>query len=145
MLPGDRASIIASALFGAIAGWFILDLTGAISGAILGVGFAFFAARARVRPLIATTSFVGAATGALIGSSIIETICLPATCTAYEVGGGLVIGLASLVGVGLVAALVTRSFDEYNEAVVEGRPPPEPGCESEPDGGPEDRGQRTED
>lgn len=145
MLPGDRASIVASAAFGGIAGWFILDVVGAIAGAILGALFAFFAARSRVRPLIATTAFVGAAAGALIGSSIIETICLPATCTAYEVGGGLVIGLASLIGVALVAALVTRSFDEYNEAVVEGRPPPEPGCESEPADGPEDKGQRTED
>lgn len=131
MLPGDRFSIAAGIAFGAIAGWFIAGLGGAIGGAALGAAFAVVAARARVRPLIATTTFVGAASGALIGASIIETICLPDSCEALELTGAVVIGLASLVGVGLMAALVTRSFDEYNESVVEGRPPPTAGCESD--------------
>jgi hypothetical protein len=129
MLPGDRASVAASGGFGAIAGWFIVGPGGAVLGAALGAGFAFMAARWRVRPLIATTSFVGAAAGALIGASIVETICLPDACATLELTGAVVVGLASLVGVGLMAALVTRSFDEYNESVVSGSPPPEPGCE----------------
>ncbi len=130
MLPGDGLSILSSTIFGAIAGWFIAGLGGAITGGILGASFAWVAARARIRPLIATTVFVGAAAGALIGSSIIETICLPDTCVAVEVSGALIVGLASLIGVGLVAALVTKSFDEYNEAVETGRPVPEVGCET---------------
>ena len=43
----------------------------------------------------------------------------------------VVTGLGALVGVGLVVALVTRSFDEYHEAVAANRPPPEPGCETD--------------
>lgn len=129
MRTSDVLSILTSAVFGAIAGILMFDLVGAIAFAALGATTAYVAARANVRPMIATTTFVGAAAGALIGASVVETICLPDTCTGFEVGGALVFGLASLVGVGLVAALVTRSFDEYNESVEEGNPPPEVGCE----------------
>ncbi len=129
MRPGDTASIIGSVLFGLIAGFFVFDIFGAIVGGVLGGGFAYGAARANVRPLIAITAFAGAAAGALIGASIVETICLPSTCPAYEFAGALVLGLASIIGVGLVAALVARSFDEYNESVIKGEEPPGPGCE----------------
>jgi hypothetical protein len=117
-------------MLGMIGGFFIVGQTGAIIGAILGGLFAFGAARANVRPLIAVTTFAGAAAGALIGASVVETICLPDTCPAYEFTGALVLGLASIVGVGLVAALVARSFDEYNESVIKGEDPPGPGCET---------------
>jgi hypothetical protein len=117
-------------MLGMIGGFFIVGRTGAIIGAILGGLFAVGAARANVRPLIAVTTFAGAAAGALIGASVVETICLPDTCPVYEFTGALVLGLASIVGVGLVAALVARSFDEYNESVIKGEDPPGPGCET---------------
>jgi len=107
----------------------MFGVAGGIVGATCGIAFASLAARANVRPLIATTTFVGGAAGALIGGSIVETICLPETCTGLEVGGSVVLGIASLIGVGFVAALVTRSFDEYNESIEAGAPPPEVGCE----------------
>ena len=67
--------------------------------------------------------------GSLIGSSIVETICLPESCVAIEATAAVVVGIASLIGVGLVAALVTRSFDEYNEHQAAGTEPPGVGCE----------------
>jgi hypothetical protein len=134
MRASDVFSIVTSALFGAVAGVLMFDLIGAVVVAAVGVLVAYLAARANVRPMVATTTFVGAAAGALIGASVVETICLPDTCTGFEVGGAIVFGLASLVGVGLVAALVTRSFDEYNESVDDGRPPPEVGCEMPDEG-----------
>lgn len=130
----DALSMVTSAAFGGVAGVLMFDLLGAVALASVGAMFAYAAARANVRPLIATTTFVGAAAGALIGASVVETICLPDTCTGFEVGGAFVFGVASLVGVGLVAALVTRSFDEYNESIDEGRPPPQVGCEMPEDG-----------
>ncbi len=48
--------------------------------------------------------------------------------------GGTVTGVGAVVGVGIVVALVSRSFDEYREAIDAGRPPPEPGCETDQDG-----------
>ncbi|MCB1246852.1 MAG: hypothetical protein KDB69_06290 [Acidimicrobiia bacterium] len=130
MLPGDRVAIVTSAGFGATAGWFVAGLGGTVIGAVVGATFAWVAARARVRPWVVTTMAAGAAAGVLIGVSIVETICLPGSCVPLEVTGGIIVGLASLVGVGLVAALVTRSFDEYNEAIADERQPPAPGCES---------------
>jgi hypothetical protein len=125
----DVLSIATSAVFGIIAGFLTFDTVGAVIGGLTGALFSFVAARANVRPLIATTTFVGGAAGALIGGSVVETICLPDSCTGLEIGGTVVLGIASLIGVGLVAALVTRSFDEYNDSVDAGRPPPEVGCE----------------
>jgi hypothetical protein len=75
------------------------------------------------------TVFVGAMTGGLIGSSVVSTICLPATCVPLEITAGVVTAIASFIGVGIVAALVTRSFDEYNERLDAGLPPTGVGCE----------------
>jgi hypothetical protein len=121
MLLSDKWAIATSSVFGAIAGILIVDSLGAIIGGGIGATLAYLAARARIRPLVATTTIVGVAAGALIGSSIVETICLPASCVGLEIAGAVVLGLASLIGVGLVAALVTRSFDEYNESIETGR------------------------
>ena len=115
MRASDTAAIVASVILGAIAGRFIAGQTGTVVGAIIGGLFAFGAAKVNVRPLITVTTFAGASAGALIGASVVETICLPDSCPVYEFTGAVVLGLASIIGVGLVAALVARSFDEYNE------------------------------
>lgn len=132
MRTSDVISMVVSALFGFITGVLIAGWIGGGVGALLGIAFAIGAAKANVRPVIAMTVFVGAMTGVLIGSSIVQTICLPETCVALEATGGAVIGFATFVGVGLVAALVARSFDEYNEKTEAGQPPPTAGCETEP-------------
>jgi hypothetical protein len=126
----DWLSMASSAAFGMLTGWLLGGTSAALIGAGIGVVFAYGAAKARVRPAIAATVFVGSAAGVLIGASIVETICLPDSCTGLEITGGVVIGFASMIGVGLVAALVTRSFDEYNESVAQGKEPPTVGCET---------------
>lgn len=136
MRPTDLVSIIIDALFGAITTWLIFgsSIIGITLGAIVGVGFGYGAARANVRPGVSMTVFVGAMTGVLIGSSIVSTICLPASCVPLEITAGVVVGIASFIGVGIVAALVTRSFDEYNERLDAGLPPTGVGCENPEDG-----------
>jgi hypothetical protein len=129
MRPTDILSIAINAAFGAVTGWLLLGTPGAFGGMVLGAAFGYAAARFNVRPAVAMTVFVGAMAGGLIGSSIVSTICLPDTCTALEVIAGIVTAIASFVGVGIVAALVTRSFDEYNERVDAGLPPTGVGCE----------------
>jgi len=132
MRPTDLISIIVNALFGAVTGWLIFGsgFLGIAAGGALGAAFGFGAARANVRPGIAMTVFVGAMTGGLIGSSVVSTICLPATCVALETTAGIITAVGSFVGVGVVAALVTRSFDEYYERLDEGLPPTTVGCEA---------------
>lgn len=132
MRPSDVISIIVNAFFGAVTAWLIFgsSIVAVVLGALLGAGFGFGAARANVRPGVAMTVFVGAMTGGLIGSSVVSTICLPDTCLALEITAGIVTAIASFIGVGIVAALVTRSFDEYNERLDAGLPPTEVGCET---------------
>ena len=130
MHPTDWVSVVASAAFGLITGSLVGGTLAALAGGAIGFAFAYGAGRARVRPVVATTVFAGASAGVLIGASIVETICLPDTCVGLEITGGVVIGLAAMIGVGMVAALVTRSFDEYNESVAQGKEPPSVGCET---------------
>jgi hypothetical protein len=131
MRPTDIISIIVNTFFGVVTALLILgsSIAGIAIGALIGAGFGFGAARANVRPAVAMTVFVGAMTGGLIGSSVVSTICLPSTCVPLEITAGFVTAIASFIGVGIVAALVTRSFDEYNEQLDAGLPPTGVGCE----------------
>jgi hypothetical protein len=131
MRTGDVLAVLTSTLFGGITGWMIGGNLGAVLGIAAFGGLAIVGARANVRPAIVATVLVGAMTGALIGSSVVQAICLPSTCTAFEITGGLVSAVLAFIGVGLVAALVTRSFDEYNERVDAGLPPTGVGCETD--------------
>jgi len=140
--PTDIAATVVTGAFGGFTGWMLGGAPGTVIGLIGGVAFGLVAGRANVRPAITMTVFVGAMAGALIGSSVVETICLPDSCVALEASAAVVLGIGALIGVGLVAALVTRSFDEYNESVDAGREPPAPGCESEPADG--DHGEADE-
>lgn len=132
MRASDVAATVVTVCFGAVTGWFIAGPIVAALGGLGGFVYGVIASRANVRPAITTTVFVGSMAGALIGASIVETICLPGSCAVAEASAAVTLGLASFVGVGLVAALVTRSFDEYNESVASGAAPPGAGCESEP-------------
>ena len=136
MRQTDIISIVVNAVFGAVTAWLIFGPSpaGIGAGALLGAAFGVLAAKANVRPAVAMTVFVGAMTGGLIGSSVVSTICLPATCVPLEITAGLVTAVASFIGVGIVAALVTRSFDEYNEQLDAGLPPTGVGCETPIDG-----------
>jgi hypothetical protein len=133
MRVSDVLSVFASLLFGAVTGWLIGDLKGALIIASVSALVAIGGVRARIRPGVVSTVLVGTMAGGLIGSSVVEAICLPSTCQTLETAGGLIAAGLSFVGVGLVAALVTRSFDEYNERFDAGLPPPGVGCESDGD------------
>ncbi|MDK1018063.1 MAG: hypothetical protein QGD89_01480 [Actinomycetota bacterium] len=125
----DALSIGASAIFGAVTGWLLLGAPGGIAAAIISGGLAYVGARSDVRSGLVVTVLIGAMTGTLIGANVVKAICLPSICAPLEVAGGVISGTLSFIGVGLVAALVTRSFDEYNERLAAGLPPTTVGCE----------------
>jgi hypothetical protein len=129
MRAGDSLAVIATSIFGGITGWLVAGALGAGIGAILFGLLALLGVKANVRPAIIATVLVGTMTGWLIGSSIVEAVCLPSTCPTLEIVGGFVSAVLAFVGVGLVAALVTRSFDEHNEREAAGLPPTGVGCE----------------
>jgi hypothetical protein len=129
MRPGDFLAVSVTTLFGAVTGWLISGTFGAAIGAVLFGVLAFVGVRASIRPAVITTVLVGTMAGGLFGSSIVQAICLPSSCPALEAASGIVAAVLSFIGVGLVAALVTRSFDEYNEREAAGLPPTGVGCE----------------
>ncbi len=131
MRISDILAVAVTAFFGAVTGWLISGTTGAAVVAAVAATLAFGGVRARIRPGIVSIVLVGTMAGGLIGSGIVEAVCRPSSCRAFEIVGGLVTAGLSLVGIGLVAALVTRSFDEYNEQMKAGLPPAGAGLESE--------------
>ncbi|GMQ93090.1 MAG: hypothetical protein BMS9Abin12_0567 [Acidimicrobiia bacterium] len=141
MRTSDALAIAVSALVGAVTGWLIAESVGAVIGTTISVILAYVGVRANIRPGVVSTVLVGTMAGGLIGSSVVEAICLPASCRPLTVAGGLITAALSFVGVGLVAALVTRSFDEYNERIAAGLPPTGVGCE----GGDTNRDKDTDD
>lgn len=99
-------------------------------GAVVGLMLGIAADRLGVRPGVGVAVIAGTVTGAFIGSSIARVLCLPATCRGVEAAAWLLTGVGAFVGVGMIAALTTRSFDEHRAAVDREQPPPTTGCES---------------
>jgi hypothetical protein len=127
----DVASIVATTILGAVTGWLIGGTPAMILTAAVFGGLAVLGARANIRPAIVSVVLAATMAGGLIGSGIVEAICLPSSCSTLEATGGVVTAILTFVGVGLVAALVTRSFDEYNEREAAGLPPTGIGCETD--------------
>lgn len=100
---------------------------GAVGGAV-GAVMGFVAERAGVRTGVALAVIGGTATGVFVGASIASVLCYPSTCVWIEITAGAVTGIGALIGVGMIAALTARSFDEYRGAVAAKRPPPTTGC-----------------
>ena len=88
----------------------------------------------QIKPLVTIDIAINTITNLFIRTTIIHVLYLPNTCTGLEAFGGTVTAGGAIVGVGVVVALATRSFDEYHKTVEAGRPPPEPGCETDQDG-----------
>ena len=132
-----RAADAAVVLVGAVAfAWYgssVAGSTGAIVAGVIGAALAYGTVKAAVRPGVAASVLVGTAIGALIGSAIVRVLCLPGTCATLEVASGIVTGIGAFVGVGLVVALVARSFDEYHEARAKNLPTKITGCGPEGD------------
>ncbi len=122
-------AMIAGALPGLLLAGPVGGLIGAIAGAVMGIG----ADRASMRPIVAIFVIAGAITGAFVGAAIARVLCLPATCLWLEIVAGLLTGAGALIGVGMIAALTARSFDEYRETTAANRPPPTTGCSRDED------------
>ncbi|RPI23520.1 MAG: hypothetical protein EHM57_03865 [Actinobacteria bacterium] len=121
MSAQDVVTVALCSLVGAAAGAAWAGGAGAVLGVIAGAAWGVLANRLLVRPAIAVSVFTGTVVGAYLGRSIVRALCLPGSCVALEVVAAVLLGAGAFVGVGLVAALVTRSFDEYREI---GKPPP---------------------
>lgn len=130
----DVVSAIALFASGLVAGILLGGAVSIVTGVLVGAGLAVAAIVLRIRPLVAISVAIGGLAGLFVGMSVIRVLCLPDTCEGLETFGGVVTAAGAIVGVGVVVALATRSFDEYHEAVSAGRPPPEPGCETDEDG-----------
>ncbi len=129
-VPLSRQLRIAASLAGGgIAGWLIgQSLTWGTVGAVVGLGVAIMILVYRIRPIVAAPVGIGAGIGAYLGGTIVGVLCEPRGCPAFETVAATTTGIGALVGIGLVVALATRSFDEYQEAVGRGAKPPTTSC-----------------
>ena len=102
----------------------------AVLGAV-GAGLGAAVTAVKMRWMVALPVLAATIAGGVVGWTIPHRRCLPDSCVAIEVAGAVLAGVGTAIGVGLVVALATRSFDEYHEAVSARRPPPQPGCETD--------------
>ena len=133
MKASDTVSAASLLVGGVLGGVLLGGVVAVVIGGLIGSVLAGAAITLRLRPLVAISLAGGSLAGLFVGGAVVRVLCLPSRCPALETFGGLVTAAGALVGVGVVAALAARSFDEYREAVAAGRPPPEPGCESADD------------
>jgi hypothetical protein len=113
---------------GVVPGLLLAGPIGGAIGATIGAAMGVVAERADVRTVVALAVIAGTATGVFIGASIASVLCAPASCLGIEIIAGVVTGIGAFIGVGMIAALTTRSFDEYHAAIAARRPPPTTGC-----------------
>jgi hypothetical protein len=133
MRPADVIAALSLLLAGVGSGLLLGGPVAITLGVLVGVGLGAASSAVRLRPLVAVSVAAGGLAGVFVGASVVRVLCLPATCDGLEAFSGAITGAGAVVGVGVVVALVTRSFDEYREAIDAGRPPPEPGCETDGD------------
>lgn len=120
---------VAAALGGMIVGWIVgQSVAWSAVGAVVGAGIAAMILFVGVRPIVAVPVGIGAGIGAYVGGTIVGVICEPTGCAAVEATAAAVTGLGALIGIGLVVALATRSFEEYHAAVERGADPPVTAC-----------------
>lgn len=115
MSAQDVVTVMLCAAIGAAGGVALAGPLGAVIGVVLGATYGALANRLLVRSAVAISVFAGTVVGAFLGRNIVRVLCLPGTCVPLEATAAVLLGLGALVGVGLVVALVTRSFDEYRE------------------------------
>ncbi|MDJ0664500.1 MAG: hypothetical protein QNJ75_08055 [Acidimicrobiia bacterium] len=121
--------IAGSTALGGVIGWMVdRTVVWTTIGAIVGLAIAVMIVWFQVRPLVAAPVGVGAGVGAYLGGKIVSVLCEPAGCPAFEATAATTTGIGALVGIGLVVALATRSFEEYREAQERGAPPPTSSC-----------------
>ena len=137
---GDRSmtrwiTIGGGLIAGLLPGLLLAGSTGAAIGAATGGAMGLLADRANVRPVVAISVIGGTVTGAFVGAAIAALLCQPSSCLGVEIAAGVITGVGAFFGVGMIAALTARSFDEYRAAVAANRPPPTTGCGPSDDSG----------
>lgn len=111
--------VVLAGVVGAAVGWLVGETIGwLLVGAITGAGTAGLITLGGVRAVVAIPVGVGAGVGAFVGGTIVGVLCEPSGCPAFEATAALLTGVGALIGIGLVVALATRSFDEYHESVA---------------------------
>lgn len=116
MRVSDIAFAAAVLLVGAWAGQSLGGLLGLIIGLLVGAVTGFVVFSSGMRMVVAVPVVSGAVVGGILGRSIARVLCFPNDCASAEIVAALLAGIGTFVGVGLVAALVTRSFDEFRES-----------------------------
>lgn len=100
-----------------IGGLAVGDTLLAVAAGVLGLVVGFLLHRSGMRPLVAVAMAAAAVVGAVIGKTIVDALCLPGTCAPLSWVAAVVTAFGALVGVGLVVALATRSFEEHHAAI----------------------------
>ncbi len=121
-MTGRFATAGVCVVAGLVPGLLLAGIDGGILGGMLGAVTGLVAARFEVRTAVAAAVTAGAVTGAFIGRSVVAVICLPETCAGLEAVAAVLTGIGAFLGVGIIAALVTRSFDEFREGREVGVP-----------------------
>jgi hypothetical protein len=92
--------------------------------------------RRRPNPWIAIPSLLAGALAGLVGWAVTDLSCEPGLnlnqgdgCPVAAVSIGIVLFLATTLGIAIVLVLVYRSLAEHTAAVERNLPPPTPGCE----------------
>lgn len=80
-------------------------------------------------PWVLIPVLLGAVIGGVIGWSVTTVSCRPGGCAASATLIGVGSALVTAIGVLVVAVLVLRSLNEWQQAVRRGEEPPGPGCE----------------
>ena len=117
MTGRDIAGIVLLAAAGGTGG-FIIGIAGAVVLGLVGGVLGFIVVRTGVRWLVAIPVVVGTVAGAVLGWAVTHAFCRPAGCPVGETIAATLMGVGSFIGVGLVVALATRSFDEYRESAA---------------------------
>ena len=118
------AQVMASAGIGLAGGWVLAGSGGAVVGAVAGAILGALAAIAQLRMSVTLVLMVALVVGAVIGQGIVHALCLPEGCPGAEAAGAALTAVGAVVAVGLVTALVARSFEEYNESAQRRRDEP---------------------
>ena len=107
---GTAALVVAG-----VAGGLAIGPVAAVILGVLGGLVGLVVVRVGIRWIVAIPVVLGTAAGAVLGWAITHAVCRPEGCPVAEATSAVATAAGAFIGVGLVVALVIRSFDEYRE------------------------------